>query len=80
MITRRNFIKKSSSRNSYAIIRWRVTGIQCEKLCEHSRSERPDSDRMMYRSEFRGAALARNFAKQENCIIKHICDVDSRVL
>ena len=28
----------------------------------------------------RGAALARNFAKQENCIIKHICDVDSRAM
>ena len=26
----------------------------------------------------RGTALAKNFARQENCIVKYICDVDSR--
>ena len=28
----------------------------------------------------RGKALARNFARQKNCEVLHICDVDSRAI
>ena len=79
MITRRNFIKRAVAGTAMLSF----GGVLPEFSAKSYANIVGANDRIQIGCigvNSRGAALARNFAKQENCIIKHICDVDSRAL
>lgn len=79
MTTRRSFIKKAIAGTAMLSFGGVLPGVSAKSYANIVGA----NDRILIGCigvNSRGAALARNFAKQKNCIVKHICDVDSRAL
>lgn len=79
MTTRRSFIKKAVAGTAMLSFGGVLPGFSAKSYANIAGA----NDRILIGCigvNSRGAALARNFAKQKNCIVKHICDVDSRAL
>lgn len=79
MVTRRNFIKKVGA--STALLG--VGGILPSFSAKSYANIIGANDRIRMGSigvNSRGLALTQNFAKQDNCVINYVCDVDSRAL
>ncbi len=79
MTTRRSFIKKAVAGTAMLSFGGVLPGFSAKSYANIAGA----NDRILIGCigvNSRGAALARNFTKQKNCIVKHICDVDSRAL
>ncbi|MCK4748232.1 MAG: Gfo/Idh/MocA family oxidoreductase, partial [Bacteroidales bacterium] len=77
--SRREFIKKSAAGSAALVAGGILPGFSAESYRRIPGSnERIKISVMGVNS--RGKALAMNFARQENCEVAHICDVDSRAI
>lgn len=77
--TRREFLKKSAAGTTAIVAGGILPGFSAESYRRISgANERIRVSVMGVNS--RGKALAKNFARQENCEVAHLCDVDSRAL
>lgn len=77
--SRREFIKKSAAGTTAILAGGVLPGFSAESYRRISGSnERIRVSVMGVNS--RGKALAKNFARQENCEVAHICDVDTRAI
>lgn len=79
MTTRRDFITKTATGTAALVVGGTLPGFSALSYRRISgANERIHVAVMGVNS--RGYALAQNYARQNNCIVDHICDVDSRAL
>lgn len=79
MTTRRNFITKTATGTAALVVGGTLPGFSALSYSRISgANERIHVALMGVNS--RGYSLAQNYAHQNNCIVDHICDVDSRAL
>lgn len=79
MITRRSFIKRAATGTAVLSLGGILPGFGAKSYSSIIGA----NDRIqvgVVGVNSRGLALAQNFAKQPNCTVTHICDVDSRAL
>lgn len=79
MITRRGFIKRAAASTAMLSLGGVLPGFSSKSYANIIGA----NDRIhvgLVGVNSRGLALAQNFAKQSNCHVTHICDVDSRAL
>ena len=79
MITRRSFLKKTIASTTMLSLGGILPGFTPKSYANIIGA----NDRItvgMVGVNSRGLALSKNFAKQTNCNVSHICDVESRAL
>ena len=77
--SRRNFIKKSIGSTAAISIGGILPGISAKSYSNIIGANNKIVVSMMGVNS-RGKSLAKNFSRQENCEVAHICDVDSRAI
>jgi predicted dehydrogenase len=77
MDSRRDFLKKAASGTAAVTFGGVLPGFSAQSYSRISGSNEKVRVSVMGVNS-RGRALARNFARQANCEVRHICDVDSR--
>ena len=79
MTTRRQFLKQALSGGAVLALGGMMPGLSAKSYANvPGANDRLRAGAVGVNS--RGLALATNFSKQENCVVNHICDVDSRAL
>ena len=79
MSTRRQFLKQALSGGAVLALGGMMPGLSAKSYANISGA----NDRIRAGAigvNSRGLALATNFSKQDNCVVNHVCDVDSRAL